>query len=336
MTTLTRVARPPARSGRGTAAGRNVGSRVRATDPDQGDVLTYSLSGTDAALFDINPATGQIRTEAVLDYDPDPDATNKYSVQVRVHDGFGPDYQSTDVSVDATIEVTITVTARPAPAVRPSPTPPPPSGSGGTTGGGSEGGDGGGSQIGGGGGGGEIAPIAVPSVARNRPPAFTDGLSTNRSVVESAALGTDIGRPVTARDADGDHLVYTLGGLDANAFDINTATGQLTTKAALDRETKSRYTVSVSVSDGKASTGAPDTAEDDRITVTITVTSVELTETVRKYDLNEDGIIDRSEVISAIFDYFDEGINRDEVSTLVFWYFESPVPGTGEQGENGG
>ena len=95
--------------GQGTAAGRNVGAPVRADDGDAGDVLTYSLSGTDAALFDIDPITGQILTRAVLEYDPD--GTNSYSVQVRVHDGYGPDYQSTDVGVDATSEVTITVSA---------------------------------------------------------------------------------------------------------------------------------------------------------------------------------------------------------------------------------
>ena len=103
----------PERSvGQGTAAGRNVGAPVRATDGDTGDILTYSLSGTDAMLFDIDPTTGQLLSRAVLDYDPD--GTNSYSVQVRVHDGYGPDYQSTDVGVDATTEVTITVTAAPA------------------------------------------------------------------------------------------------------------------------------------------------------------------------------------------------------------------------------
>ena len=102
----------PERSvGQGTAAGRRVGAPVRATDEDTGDILTYSLSGTDAVLFDIDPATGQVLSRAVLDYDPD--GTNSYSVQVRVHDGYDPDYQSTDVGVDATIEVTITVTAAP-------------------------------------------------------------------------------------------------------------------------------------------------------------------------------------------------------------------------------
>ena len=99
---------------RATAAppGRNVGARVTATDEDAGDVLTYSLGGADAATFDIDPATGQIRTRAVLVHDPDPDGDNTYEVTVSVHDGFDGAYIPSDAS-DATIEVTITVTAVP-------------------------------------------------------------------------------------------------------------------------------------------------------------------------------------------------------------------------------
>ena len=102
----------PERSiGQGTGAGRNVGAPVKANDDDTGDVLRYSsLSGNDAGLFSIDPVTGQIRTNAVLVYDPDPTADNEYSVTVSVHDGFGPTYQSFDVGVDATITVTIAVT----------------------------------------------------------------------------------------------------------------------------------------------------------------------------------------------------------------------------------
>ena len=103
----------------GTAAGRSVGASVRATDADQGDVLTYSLSGTDAELFDIDPATGQIRTKAIIDR-----AVNEtYAVTVSVHDGFDGAYIPSDAP-DATIEVTITVTA--VPVARP-PRPRPPS-----------------------------------------------------------------------------------------------------------------------------------------------------------------------------------------------------------------
>ena len=44
-----------------TAAGQDVGSPVSATDPE-GDTLTYSLQGQDAASFDIDSSTGQIKT----------------------------------------------------------------------------------------------------------------------------------------------------------------------------------------------------------------------------------------------------------------------------------
>ena len=95
--------------GQGTAAGRSIGARVRATDPDAGDILIYSLSGTDADAFDIDPATGQLRTKAVLDYDPDPQAENTNTVTVNVHDGFDNAY-GPSTNTDATIDVTITVT----------------------------------------------------------------------------------------------------------------------------------------------------------------------------------------------------------------------------------
>ena len=52
-----------------TPAGELVGDPVVATDKE-GDVLTYVLSGGDAASFTIDVATGQLRTKAPLDYDP--------------------------------------------------------------------------------------------------------------------------------------------------------------------------------------------------------------------------------------------------------------------------
>ena len=91
--------------GQGTAAGRSIGAPVQATDPDENEVLTYSLSGQDADKFDIDPATGQLRTKAVLDLEEQP----KYTVTVEVYDGFDPDYDPNN-EVDASITVTITVT----------------------------------------------------------------------------------------------------------------------------------------------------------------------------------------------------------------------------------
>ena len=63
-------------------------------------------------------------------------------------------------------------------------------------------------------------------------------------------------------------------------FTINSSTGQLTTVGALDSDTQATYTVTVSVRDNKDDQGAPDTAEDDSITVSITVTDVNETPVV--------------------------------------------------------
>ena len=63
--------------------------------------------------------------------------------------------------------------------------------------------------------------------------------STYRMVAENTAAGTDIGDPVAAKDVDsGDSLTYELGGADAADFAIDAGTGQISTSAALDYETK--------------------------------------------------------------------------------------------------
>ena len=132
-----------------------------------------------------------------------------------------------------------------------------------------------------------------------------------RSVAENTAAGTAIGDPVAATDEDGDALTYTLGGDDADSFDID-STGQLMTSAALDYETKMSYTVTVTASSGKAD------EVDATTTVTITVTDEGLD---NAYDLNEDGTIERDEVIAAIQDYLAGNIERSEVTALIRLYF---------------
>ena len=90
-----------------SASGTAVGAAVTATDEDSGDILVYSLSGTDAGSFDLNSVTGQISVKSgtVLDYE----AKNAYQVQVGVRDGKDDDGNA-DTSVDATITVNIAVT----------------------------------------------------------------------------------------------------------------------------------------------------------------------------------------------------------------------------------
>ena len=60
-----------------------------ATDPDAGTTLTYSLSGADAALFDINATTGAITFKSSPNYEAPGDAggNNVYDVTVSASDG---------------------------------------------------------------------------------------------------------------------------------------------------------------------------------------------------------------------------------------------------------
>ena len=163
-------------------------------------------------------------------------------------------------------------------------------------------------MVGGGGGGGG------GGVSRNRPPAFADGDATTRTVAENTAAGQDIGAPLEAVDPDrGDTLTYTLEGEDAASFDIDAATGQLRSKAPLDYETRTTYTLTARVADRRGSW--------DAMEVTVTVTNVGLAGTAGRYDRDDNGAIDRDEAIAAVVDYFNGVISKEEAIEVVRVYF---------------
>ena len=85
-----------------TAEGQNVGAVLTATDSD-GDTLTYTLEGTDAASFALDTTTtagsARIRTKMGVTYNHEAQST--YTVVVKADDGNGG---------TATVTVTITVT----------------------------------------------------------------------------------------------------------------------------------------------------------------------------------------------------------------------------------
>ena len=198
-----------------TAASINIGSAVAATDANN-DTLTYTLSGTDAAAFDIVSTSGQLQTKVALDFE----TKTSYSVTVTVSDGTFTD----------TITVTINVTNKP-----------------------------------------ELPPTddAEPVTETNSAPVFTDGESATRSIAENTGSGVDIGSAISATDADDDTLEYSLGGINAGSFTIDTTTGQLRTSAALNYETKSSYTVEITVSDST-----------DTVTITVAINVTDVDEAV--------------------------------------------------------
>ena len=89
---------------------------------------------------------------------------------------------------------------------------------------------------------------------------------TERKLDENTAEGVNIGTPVSATATSGS-VSYALGGPDATSFDLDSSTGQLTTKSGVtyDHETKDSYTVTVTATDSEGSTAT---------TVTITIADV--------------------------------------------------------------
>ena len=77
-------------------SGTDIGSAIAATDADN-HTLTYTLGGTDASSFSIVSTSGQLQTNAALNYE----SKSSYSVSVSVSDNNG----GSD-SIDVTINVT--------------------------------------------------------------------------------------------------------------------------------------------------------------------------------------------------------------------------------------
>ena len=289
-----------------------------AADDPEDDTLTWTLGGGDAADFTINSSTGDLRFQALTDFeDPrDQGTDNVYNVTVQVRDSKnaqGGSDTTPDDSIDVEVRITNideagtvtlpgTITAgqsvtatltdhdgatssvtwqwsrsdtalgtfTPISGATSNPYTPvaadvgkylkatasytDPEGSG------------------------KSATSAASSqvVAGNVDPSFS-AMSTTRSVPENSATGTNVGAAVSTTDDDNDPLHYELSGSDASSFTIVSTSGQIQTKSGItyNYESKSSYTVTVSVRDNKDSTGGTDSANDDSIDVTIDLSNVD-------------------------------------------------------------
>ena len=83
-----------------TEAGVDIGAPVVATDSS--GAVSYSLGGTDAASFEIVPATGQLQTKAALDYE----TRTSYEVTVTGTDTDGSVSTTVAIGVSNVIELT--------------------------------------------------------------------------------------------------------------------------------------------------------------------------------------------------------------------------------------
>ena len=202
-----------------TMLNRAVEDSPQASDEDQipeddmyaSVALVYTISGTGTETLSIVPATGELRTTRVLDYES---GDRSFAVKVTATD-------PTDRS--DSIDLIINVTDE------------------------------------------DEAPVGGGT---NQAPVFASSTMT-REVAENTAAGINFGEPVEATDPQDQEITYTLGGTDDGHFDIDSATGQLMTSGALDYESKSSYTVTVTAMDDDATTPMS-----DETTVTIMVTNV--------------------------------------------------------------
>ncbi len=279
-----------------TATNTDFDTPVTADDPDGHD-LTYTLGGTHASSFDIDLTTGQLGTKAALDFE----IRRSYSVRVTATDDEGATDSITvtinidNVDEDGTVTLSsgmpATDTALTATLTDPdrsisgtawkwhsspdqntwteisgamSRTYTPRTGDVGlylratasyTDGEGS----------------GKSAEAVSANQVRaapvpNRAPEFATSPDA-RSVDENTGTGIGFDTPVIATDEDSDTLTYTLGGTHAFSFGIDSSTGQLQTKAALNYETRQSYSVTVTARDPSNASAT--------VTVTINVVNVD-------------------------------------------------------------
>ena len=113
--------------------------------------------------------------------------------------------------------------------------------------------------------------------------AITDANAVTRSVDENSTAGTNVGAAVTAKSTNTTYdYTHALSGTDASSFEIGSSTGQITVKSgtSLDYETKTSYSVTVTVTAAAKTQGAntqsvdPNAPGDYVVPVTINVTDV--------------------------------------------------------------
>ena len=135
-----------------------------------------------------------------------------------------------------------------------------------------------------------------PAPSANNAPEFSATGDYTRSIPEDAEVGTIVGAPVTATDAnedDANKLTYDLSGADAGSFNIDKMTGQITVAAALDHERVAGETYAVAV-------GVLDPSVNDVTTPFDTAVVVRKAVTITATDVNEEPTVTGAAVVSSV------------------------------------
>ena len=117
------------------------------------------------------------------------------------------------------------------------------------------------------------AVVTGTPAVQNQAPSFPPAETGARAIPEGPLVGRNVGAPVSAVDPDTGSLTYFLSSGD-EFFRIDSNTGQLLTRKALDHEAVPSHVLTVDVSDSKNSSDDSDAVVDDFIEVTVTVEDV--------------------------------------------------------------
>ena len=123
--------------------------------------------------------------------------------------------------------------------------------------------------------------VAVSNV--NDSPQFL-GTPYVASVSENLPTGSDVVK-VTAIDADGDSLSYSLSGTNSGHFQISSSTGLVETTQVLDYETLNSYSLTVSVNDGTVTISTSLTISVSNINDAPYVTNIPANVTIQENDV---------------------------------------------------
>ena len=246
--------------------GDNVGAPVRATDPDEGDELSYRISGgADMGAFEIGPSSGQITVKKGTELDFEGTQTT-YVVEVTARDPFGLE-DSTMVTIMVTDE-----NERPA-----------------------------------------ISSPGDPCEAVNG--------SEDAFTCDYDEEGTDPVVTIMAMDPEGENIIWSLDGDDAEDFTI--AGGVLAFRNSPSFESPmgagtpadNSYEVMVIATEVRAP-GSLEIAQDATITVTVNVEDIEEdpTLTLNRLQIRAGGDVDSS-VTATLTDP-----DQDPVTATFLWY----------------
>ena len=294
--------------------GTAIGDPFTATDPDESDTLRFSLQGADAADFQIDQSSGQLRTNNIPDYE----SQDSHSLTVVITDSAPlPLSDTTLVTVNVTnVEEPGAITvdsSSPQLNVALNATLTDPDGSianitwqwaqrdtnqnsswediaGETSDSYTPTQEGAylrvTAQYDDGHGSGKEAALEMAVSVTNTAPGFGANPTTNITIEENNAEGANVGSPIAATDPNGDSLTFSLqdtapGSGHTDFFSIDSS-GQITVAPGvrLDHENQKTYRVTIDVTDGRDASGNTDTASDIALALTITVT-----------DANDPGVV---------------------------------------------